>query len=609
MNDLKKLTLASAIATASFSSHALQEMDDASMGDVTGQEGITIDQIYANTIEEFQYVDADGDGTTGASAGKIKITGIGIGVDANDDGLINTSDTSERVHIFGQEIDAAANGVRIKAGRIGDENGLGTFTNGRDMFIESIQLGNANNTLSSIGSLAILGEGNYLTDTKLGLLNGDHSVTQGSMLDVILSDDAAAAYDTEFNAGYTYQGSGTFQAIYDAAYEAVGAGSYTYQGSGTFQTEFDYAYDQETVLTYAYQGSSTGDYQAVYDAAYQPAYTSAYNTAYASAYTPAYNTAYANAYTPAYNTAYANAYSPAYDTAYEAEYDNYITNDPLYTGAWASDYDTRIIAGDTPSDAATFAEGSNPGGPSQSTADTNAITIGDTAGIAAGDTAGIAAGDTAGDTAGISAGDAAGDTAGVTAGTSAGDTDGDVAVGDAAGKDAVGGLTGDDAVANAASDAVYQAMLDANSDGNIWIQGSTLISSKATGTGVVIKSEQFTHIDHIEYSDHDSADGSGKGDDNTVTISGITTFRMGLSDAAGGEYNIAKGDTVRGAYSSTTIDVENGQLVLAQEKLSSTIIDGIYIGATHNNLTSDKKLGSLAILGNHWVGTTRIYAH
>ena len=65
MKSLKKIALATAVASAPFAVNALEALDDEFLGDVTGQEGITIDKTYMNTIEEFQYVDGDGDGSCG----------------------------------------------------------------------------------------------------------------------------------------------------------------------------------------------------------------------------------------------------------------------------------------------------------------------------------------------------------------------------------------------------------------------------------------------------------------------------------------------------------------------------------------------------------------
>jgi hypothetical protein len=60
MKGLKKLTLASAIAVAPFASQALEALDDATMGDVTGQAGVTIDISIEGagiTVGEITYTD------------------------------------------------------------------------------------------------------------------------------------------------------------------------------------------------------------------------------------------------------------------------------------------------------------------------------------------------------------------------------------------------------------------------------------------------------------------------------------------------------------------------------------------------------------------------
>ena len=62
------------------------------------------------------------------------------------------------------------------------------------------------------------------------------------------------------------------------------------------------------------------------------------------------------------------------------------------------------------------------------------------------------------------------------------------------------------------------------------------------------------------------------------------------------------GNVIMGAFSTMTIDVEGGKLVLsAQESMQSITIDAIKIGGT--------SIGSVAILGHHSVGSTSIYAH
>jgi len=59
MKGLKKLTLASAIAVAPFASQALEALDDATMGDVTGQAGVTVEINIDGQISvgEIEYID------------------------------------------------------------------------------------------------------------------------------------------------------------------------------------------------------------------------------------------------------------------------------------------------------------------------------------------------------------------------------------------------------------------------------------------------------------------------------------------------------------------------------------------------------------------------
>jgi len=165
--NIKKIALATAIAAAPFAANALEALDDEFLGDVTGQEGITIDQTYINTIEEFQYVDGDGDGTSGAAAGKIVISGITI--DSNGGQVSET----------GMTIDAAANGVRIGEAQIGD---IGNdATSGKDIRIDGISIGNSANALNSIGSVTIDNSHNYLTTADMTTIEGYTEATGNSI--------------------------------------------------------------------------------------------------------------------------------------------------------------------------------------------------------------------------------------------------------------------------------------------------------------------------------------------------------------------------------------------------------------------------------------------
>jgi len=86
MKGLKKLTLASAIVAAPFASQAMEALDDATMGDVTGQAGVTIVTEANLTIGNITYTD------DGAS---LSVNGIGVqGQDGNAVGITQTIDVT-----------------------------------------------------------------------------------------------------------------------------------------------------------------------------------------------------------------------------------------------------------------------------------------------------------------------------------------------------------------------------------------------------------------------------------------------------------------------------------------------------------------------------------
>ena len=175
MKSLNKTILAAAIAMAPFAANALEALDDEFLGDVTGQEGITIEETSWNTIEEFRYVDGDGDLTQDASgnvlAGTIALSDIkvgSLGVDASGNATIAGVKTVT-------EIDAAYNGVLITTKQVGDDapsvNALG-FADGQDISIGGIYLGAANGTQNSIGTVTIANAATYATADALTLLAG-----------------------------------------------------------------------------------------------------------------------------------------------------------------------------------------------------------------------------------------------------------------------------------------------------------------------------------------------------------------------------------------------------------------------------------------------------
>jgi len=200
MNSLKKLALATAIASAPFTVNALEALDDEFLGEVTGQEGITIETDTLQTIEEFQYVDGDGDGS--GVAGKIKATGIKIGQFSDDfnpvdllvngapNGLLNYDASGATSSYTRTSIDAASNGVLITTEQVGQAGTLlwstgdtlpdgstalvdyYSFGNGQDTYVGGIEIGNENNALNSIGELTILNTSNFI---NAGLIAGGFS--------------------------------------------------------------------------------------------------------------------------------------------------------------------------------------------------------------------------------------------------------------------------------------------------------------------------------------------------------------------------------------------------------------------------------------------------
>ena len=96
MKGLKKLALASAIAAVAAGAQAeLKALDDSTMGELTGQAGLTIDLETKVSIGQFMYKDA----------GSLFINGITIGGTSNtaDDsttgGLANNTDMLDNIRM------------------------------------------------------------------------------------------------------------------------------------------------------------------------------------------------------------------------------------------------------------------------------------------------------------------------------------------------------------------------------------------------------------------------------------------------------------------------------------------------------------------------------
>ena len=76
MKSMKMLPLAVALAAVSTASFGMEEMEDASMAEFTGQSGVTIEQDLDLAIGSVVYTDDDGVGT--AAGGSVTISDIVI---------------------------------------------------------------------------------------------------------------------------------------------------------------------------------------------------------------------------------------------------------------------------------------------------------------------------------------------------------------------------------------------------------------------------------------------------------------------------------------------------------------------------------------------------
>lgn len=166
MKGLKKLALATAVAAAPFAQAEMTAMDDALLGEMTGQAGITIDVELEMTIGNIKYVDQSGQHTFVAAAG-----GAGTG-DYDADGTYNpgagdydkadgtqgaitisdikmgeinaAGDLVGTAQIRGITIDADGNnGLVIGIEQIGDRLG-----NGIDISVDSVTIGDGAGQLS-----------------------------------------------------------------------------------------------------------------------------------------------------------------------------------------------------------------------------------------------------------------------------------------------------------------------------------------------------------------------------------------------------------------------------------------------------------------------------
>jgi hypothetical protein len=220
MKGLKKLALVTAVAAAPFAQAEMTAMDDALLGEMTGQAGITIDVDLQMTIDAIKYVDDDGatraaldlngdndtddagENAIAGTQGAITLKGLQIGQIDNAGALTGAA------QIRGVTIDAdGSQGLSIGFGKIGsytaavNDNGTPgdtsddfnevTDVQGIDITVDAVLINNGkanlaasqavqavqNNyvgAMSAANATTVAGNGIYtLDDYKNGTVAGD----------------------------------------------------------------------------------------------------------------------------------------------------------------------------------------------------------------------------------------------------------------------------------------------------------------------------------------------------------------------------------------------------------------------------------------------------
>ncbi len=145
MKGLKKLALVTAVAAAPFAQAEMTAMDDALLGEMTGQAGITIDVDLAMTIDAIKYVDRDGNQDGSGVQGAITMKGLTIGSIQGDGSL-------EAARIRGLTIDAdGTDGLVIGINEIGDDLG-----NGIDVTVDAVMINDGSANLHMVETAAVV---------------------------------------------------------------------------------------------------------------------------------------------------------------------------------------------------------------------------------------------------------------------------------------------------------------------------------------------------------------------------------------------------------------------------------------------------------------------
>ncbi|NVK38135.1 MAG: hypothetical protein HWE18_09440 [Gammaproteobacteria bacterium] len=178
MKGLKKLALVTAVAAAPFAQAEMTAMDDALLGEMTGQAGITIDVDLAMTIDAIKYVDRDGNQDGSGVQGAITMSKLAIG-DIAADGTLSAAT------IRGITIDAdGTDGLVIGLNQIGDTAG-----NGIDITVDAVIIGNGYANLAQTEAGVAIA-----TSTQTGAA-ATAAVTDGAYADGAAYGAALAAGD------------------------------------------------------------------------------------------------------------------------------------------------------------------------------------------------------------------------------------------------------------------------------------------------------------------------------------------------------------------------------------------------------------------------------
>lgn len=184
MKGLKKLALVTAVAAAPFAQAEMTAMDDALLGEMTGQAGITIDVDLNMTIDAIKYVDRDGNQDGSGVQGAITMKGLTID---NDGGAAT---------IRGITIDAdGTDGLVIGLNQIGDTAG-----NGIDITVDAVIIGTgaANLAKTQAGASIATANATYATayttaDFAAGTVTADMNTLVGTAIAGAPAADLTAA--------------------------------------------------------------------------------------------------------------------------------------------------------------------------------------------------------------------------------------------------------------------------------------------------------------------------------------------------------------------------------------------------------------------------------